>query len=66
MNKTKEKKCDMCEGRGVVRGYYIQNIEGFGNTNMTICPDCNGTGRAFANDPPSNYQCEDCNGKGTI
>jgi hypothetical protein len=30
------------------------------------CRYCDGSGRAFANDPPTGFGCEYCNGKGEI
>jgi len=30
------------------------------------CPNCKGSGSAFANDPPTGFQCEDCSGTGFI
>ena len=30
------------------------------------CPDCDGSGTAFANDPPTGYRCETCEGTGRI
>ncbi len=30
------------------------------------CPDCDGSGTAFANDPPTGYRCEHCDGTGKI
>lgn len=28
------------------------------------CPDCGGSGRLFANDPPTGFPCESCDGTG--
>ncbi len=33
---------------------------------MEKCKSCDGSGKAFANEPPTGYICEDCNGTGKI
>lgn len=44
MDNWVEKECPRCEGRKIVVGP-CHVVQGFGNTNMHRCPECNASGK---------------------